>query len=101
MFEVCSRFGIGEGTVILYTKRVIQTIISKKKSFVKWPTSEERQRVHEGFESLGGLKNVIGAVDGTYIPMRNAPSKDPEVYFTRKKCYAIHYQGIVNDRGVY
>ena len=101
LFEVCSRFGIGEGTVILYTKRVIQAIISKKKKFVKWPTSEERQRVHEGFESLGGLKNVIGAVDETYIPMRNAPSKDPEVYFTRKKRYAIHCQGIVNDKGIF
>src|SRR6266498_5673934 len=31
LFEVCSRFEIGEGTVILYTKRVIQAIISKKK----------------------------------------------------------------------
>ncbi|GES95725.1 putative nuclease HARBI1 isoform X1 [Rhizophagus clarus] len=31
--------------------------------------------------------------------MRNAPSKDPEVYFTRKKRYAIHCQGIVNDKG--
>ncbi|EXX63376.1 hypothetical protein RirG_152920 [Rhizophagus irregularis DAOM 197198w] len=71
LFEVCSRFGIGEGT---------------------WPTSEERKKVNEGFENLGGLKNVIGAVDGTYIPMRNAPNKDPEVYFTRKKRYAIHCQ---------
>jgi DDE superfamily endonuclease len=50
---------------------------------------------------LGGLKNVIGAVDGTYIPMRNAPSKDPEVSFTRKKRYAIHCQGIVNDKGIF
>ncbi|CAB5195638.1 unnamed protein product [Rhizophagus irregularis] len=58
----------------------------------EWPTSEEHKKVNEGFENLGGLKNVIGAVDGTYIPMRNAPNKDPEVYFTRKKCYAIHCQ---------
>ncbi len=101
LFGVCSRFGIGEGTVILYTKRVIQAIIAQKKTFVKWPTSEERRTVHKGFEDLGGLKNVIGAVDGTHILMKNAPSKDPEVYFTRKKRYAIHCQGIVNDRGIF
>src|SRR5438045_3360472 len=29
LFEVCSRFRIGKGTVILYTKRVIQAIIAK------------------------------------------------------------------------
>lgn len=40
-------------------------------------------------------------MDGTYVPMRNAPSKDPEVYFTRKKRYAIHCQGIVNDSGIF
>ena len=101
IFEHCSRFGVGEGTIILYTKRVIQAIMAQKKLFVKWPTLEERKKVHEGFENLGGLKNVIGAVDGTYIPMKNAPSKDPEVYFTRKKRYAIHCQGIVNDRGIF
>jgi hypothetical protein len=101
LFEHCSRFGIGEGTVILYTKRVIQAIMAQKKFFVKWPILEERKKVHKGFENLGGLKNVIGAVDGTYIPMKNAPNKDPEVYFTRKKKYAIHCQGIVNDRGIF
>ena len=75
--------------------------MAQKKSFVKWPILEERKKVHEGFENLGGLKNVIGAIDGTYIPMKNAPSKDSEVYFTRKKRYAIHCQGIVNDRGIF
>jgi len=101
LFGVCSRFGIGEGTVILYTKRVIQAIMAQKTLLVKWPILEERKKVYEEFENLGGLKNVIGAVDGTYVPMKNAPSKDPEVYFTRKKRYAIHCQGIVNDRGIF
>ena len=75
--------------------------MAQKKTFVKWPTLEERKKVHKGFENLGGLKNVIGAIDGTHVIMKNAPSKDPEVYFTRKKHYAIHCQGIVNDRGIF
>ncbi|RIA80769.1 hypothetical protein C1645_838100 [Glomus cerebriforme] len=58
------------------------------------PTLEKHKKVHEKFENLGGLKNVIRAVDGTYIPMKNAPSKNLKVYFTQKKCYAIHCQGI-------
>jgi len=33
--------------------------------------------------------------------LKNAPSKDLEVYFTRKKHYAIHCQGIVNNRGIF
>ncbi|CAI2199582.1 10124_t:CDS:1, partial [Funneliformis geosporum] len=101
LFGVCSRFGLGEGTVILYTKRVIQAILTQKNTFLKWPTLEERRKVNKGFENLGGLKNVIGAIDGTHILMKNAPSKDSEVYFTRKKRYAIHCQGIVNYRGIF
>jgi hypothetical protein len=34
LFEVCSRFEIGEGTVILYTKRVIQAIMTKKRGLL-------------------------------------------------------------------
>ena len=45
--------------------------MAKKKSFVNGLLPKEHQKVHEGFENLGGLKSVIGAVDGTYIPMRN------------------------------
>src|SRR6185503_18828555 len=67
LFEHCSKFGIGEGTIILYTKRIIQAIMAQKKLFIKWLTLEKRKKVHDGFKNLGGLKNVIGAVDGTYI----------------------------------
>src|SRR5215216_352424 len=67
LFGVCSRFGLGEGTVILYTKRVIQAILTQKNTFLKWTTLEERRKVNKGFENLGGLKNVIGAIDGTHI----------------------------------
>src|ERR1043165_6248243 len=30
IFNICSKFGIGEGTVILYTKRIIKAIIAQK-----------------------------------------------------------------------
>ena len=75
--------------------------MAQKKLFVRWPILEDRKKVHEGFKNLGGFKNVIEAVDGIYISIKNAPTKDPEVYFIRKKCYAIHCQGIVNDRGIF
>ena len=75
LFEVCSRFGIGEGTVILYTKRIIQAIMAQKKTFVKWPTLKKYKKVYKGFEDLGGLKNVIGAVNRTHILIKNVDKK--------------------------
>jgi len=41
IFELCSRFGIVEGTVYLYSKRVIIAILSLKKVLVKWSTGED------------------------------------------------------------
>ncbi|CAB4424036.1 unnamed protein product [Rhizophagus irregularis] len=62
IFEICSRFGIAEGTVYLY---------------FKWPTGED----HEGFKNIGGMENVIGTIDGSHIGLANAPLKQPETYW--------------------
>jgi len=90
LFEVYSWFGIEEGIVILYTKQVIQAIMAQKKTFIMWLTLEKHKKVHDRFENLEELKNVIEAVDRTHILMKNTLNKDSEVYFTWKKCYAIH-----------
>jgi hypothetical protein len=66
IFNICSKFGIGEETVILYTKRIIKAIIAQKNLFVQWPKGEKRNHVHRGFQLIGGFENVIGAVDGTH-----------------------------------
>ena len=101
IFEICSRFGISEGTVILYINRIIKAIISKKSLFVQWPKGEQRKLVHEGFQSIGGFKNIIGAIDGTHLILNDKPSNTPESYFNRKKFYSIQCQGIVDYRGIF
>src|SRR2546429_1396855 len=46
IFSICSNYGIAEGTVILFCKRVMKAIISYKTSYVKWPTRQARKFVH-------------------------------------------------------
>jgi hypothetical protein len=101
IFGICSRFGISEGTVYLYCKRVMLAILSLKNSLVVWPTEESRKIIHSGFKNIGGFENVIGAIDGTHIILANAPLKQPEIYWNRKKKYSIQCQGIVNHHGVF
>src|SRR6266498_2002948 len=101
IFSICSRFGIAEGTVYLYCKRVMLAILSLKNSLVIWPTEEPRKIVHSGFKNIGGFENVIGAIDGTHIILGIAPLNQPEIYWNHKKKYSIQYQGIVNHRGVF
>src|SRR3954466_12207320 len=71
IFSICSRFGISEGTVYLYCKRVMLAILSLKNSLVIWPTEESRKIIHSGFKNIGGFENVIGAIDGTHIILAN------------------------------
>jgi hypothetical protein len=79
----------------------MKAIISHKTSYVKWPNSQIREFVHEGFKTIGGIEDIIGSIDGTHFILQNAPTKDKEVYFTRKKRYALHCQGIVDHRGIF
>ncbi|PKY14463.1 hypothetical protein RhiirB3_519639 [Rhizophagus irregularis] len=89
VFSVCSRYGIAEGTVLLFCKRIMKAIISLKKKYIKWPTEHAREFVHDGFKSIGGIEDIIGAVDGTHFILQNAPQKDKYLYFTRKKRYGF------------
>ncbi|CAG8655001.1 10550_t:CDS:2, partial [Rhizophagus irregularis] len=98
IFGLCSRFGIAKGTVYLYCKRVMIAIFSLKKTLVKWPTGEAKQNIHEGFKNIGEMEDVIGAIDGSHIVLANAPLKQPETYWNRKKKYSIQLQGIVDYR---
>jgi len=100
IFSICSNYGISEGTVILFCKRVMMAIISHKPFYIKWPIGQARKFVQEGFKAIGGIDDIIGSIDGTHFVLQNAPKKDKEVYFSRKKRYALHYQGIVNHRGI-
>jgi hypothetical protein len=102
VFSICSRYGIAEGTVLLYCKRIMKAIISHKSDYIKWPTNEQdREFVHDGFKSIGGIEDIIGTIDGTHFILQNAPKKEKYLYFTRKKRYALHCQGIVDHRGIF
>ncbi len=101
IFSICSRFGVSEGTVILYINHVIKAIKNKKSDFIQWPYGNNRIAVHKGFHAIGRFQNVIGAIDGTHFILGEAPSQDLTAYFTRKKRYAIQCQGIVDYRGIF
>jgi len=101
IFTISSLFGISEGTVILYTNRTIKAILEIKNNYIKWPIEQYRHEVLDGFQKIGGFPNVIGAIDGIHINLTNAPFKDPEVFFDRRKRYSIQCQAIVDYRGIF
>jgi len=81
--------GIGNGTVTLYCKRVVQAVLSLKNRFIKWPNGNKRKLIAQNFFDSFGIPNVVGVVDGTHIHFSQKPAIDGEVYWTRKCRY--HY----------
>lgn len=74
-----------------------QAILSLEHDYIRWPDENERANI----ELFMGdkLPKCIGYIDGSHIPLDEAPLDDPESYFTRKQRYAIHLQAVCdNDR---
>jgi hypothetical protein len=75
---------------------VIKALNTIASSVIKWPDSERRQIIETQFQKMGHMKGVVGAVDGTYCPIK-APTEKPEVYINRKCFYGITLQAITNS----
>lgn len=53
-------------------------------------------RITNAFRRFAGIDGVIGAVDGTFVPIK-APKENSEVFITRKKNYAMTLQCIAES----
>ena len=90
--ELSRKMGIGEGTVTLYTSRVIDVLFRYRDVAICWPDAAERRQISARMEAKYHMKGFVMIVDGTYFPMNSAPNVDPEVYFTRKSNYCQNAQ---------
>ena len=96
--KISRNLGISKGTVILYTTRVIEAILSIQNEFIKWPDRRRRKITSEYFEENHQLKGCVGIVDGTFINLCEKPQVDPETYWSRKQRYSMNVQIICNER---
>ncbi|XP_064478188.1 putative nuclease HARBI1 [Ornithodoros turicata] len=71
--SVGDRFGITRSSVFRRAKRVGTALISRARTFIKWPTQEEALQSMMRFEGKAGFPKVIGAIDGSYIPIKAPP----------------------------
>ncbi|KAI9918931.1 hypothetical protein PsorP6_011582 [Peronosclerospora sorghi] len=92
--------GVADGTVPLYTYRVISALVRLASEFVRWPQPEERREISRRVAQRPGIVGAVGIVDGTHINFAQRPAIDREVFFSRKHRYGFNAQMIVDDRGM-
>lgn len=100
-------FGIGEGTVILYTQRIIMALMSLWNDAVRWPLPEERTlmqarlRRDPGEHGWGIFQKCIGVLDGTLLPFKIQPAEPTvsiDFFSRRKQRYGLQATVVCDDQ---
>ncbi|POM80901.1 Hypothetical protein PHPALM_1203 [Phytophthora palmivora] len=89
-------WGIGKGTCVAYTTRVLEALNDLSSTFVVWPNKRKRRAMSRRMASQG-FKGCVGFIDGTTFPLSQKPAVDGECYFDRKSRYSINGQVVCDD----
>ncbi|GBC35406.2 protein ANTAGONIST OF LIKE HETEROCHROMATIN PROTEIN 1-like [Rhizophagus irregularis DAOM 181602=DAOM 197198] len=95
--EPGEKFGMGESTISYALRQFFDVIISKfLTEKIIFPTTESgTNRITNRFKRIREFSNIIGAIDGSHIPIK-APHLFPVDYFNRKGFYSIILQAVVD-----
>lgn len=108
--DIATKVGVREGTVCKICQRIalsVEEILFPL--VVGWPGIDAKRIISQNFarkDSCFKGKDIldigiVGLIDGTHFPFLNAPRYDHQSYYSRKKRYALHMQGVCDDRGVF
>ncbi|KAJ7636718.1 hypothetical protein FB45DRAFT_1024818 [Roridomyces roridus] len=94
--KVANWAGVGKGTVLLVTRRVLTAILRREfmENAVRMPTAAEKEKAKEWVEahSCKAWRNGWCLVDGTLVPLFDRPYWYGESYFDRKCNYSLNVQ---------
>ena len=68
---------------------IIEVLCEAEKKVIVWPAAETLPQISNEFQSLGGIPEVIGAVDGCHIHIK-APSETQADYVNRNRKHSIN-----------
>ena len=96
---IAALFGLGISTVcsiVLKTCSIIAEHLLPR--YVCMPSEDKLREIVGEFENLWGFPQVVGAIDGSHIPVLK-PKESPSDYYNRKGFYSILVQAVVDSRG--
>jgi hypothetical protein len=69
---------------------------------LSWPdlaSTEQWDLISDSFEEFHGIPNIVGAIDGTHIPLAIPPNDEWKGYINRKSWASIVFQCVVDGDG--
>lgn len=93
--ECADLHGVSQPTVSRIISTVVSALDARLKNIIFPSTNEDIICMKTKFFSLAKFPGVIGAVDGTLIPIL-APKEDEYAFVCRKGYHALNVQGVVD-----
>ncbi|KAK4882540.1 hypothetical protein RN001_005859 [Aquatica leii] len=91
---IADRFDITVTMAWEYLQKTVSALVSIASVVITWPlTNHKRQQIVEQFSKRQGVTCILGAIDGTHIPIV-APSAMPNSYVNRNKYHSIILQAV-------
>jgi hypothetical protein len=103
---VGSLYGVGESTVIKYTKAVVEALSNRNQLLgrhIIMPTGATLTKIIADFKATTGLDNMCGAIDGSHIKIHRKPRAAlvPDEYWCRHDFHSVLLQAICDDQKVF
>jgi hypothetical protein len=95
--EVGDVLGISISSASRIISDVCNTVCMNMNNSVLPSTNEELREAKDGFHIIANFPNVVGAIDGTLIPMQGMTSDDEPRFVCRKGFHAINVQAVVDS----
>ena len=95
---IADQFGVCEYKVFSIVKRLANIVCQEfLQKYIKWPVGEKVFNIVKGFKDLKNFPGVIGAIDGSHIPIKT-PTLCPENYINRKSFPSVILQAVCDSR---
>lgn len=86
--------GISKSSVSRCVDKFVNSLCRQKRRFIEFPSDEQQQRnTMMSFYDVAGFPGVLGAIDGTQIPITR-PVREDNVFVCRKGYPSINVQGV-------
>ena len=95
--EVSDVHGISISSASRIISDVCNAVCTNMNNNVFPSTNEELRKVKDGFHSIANFPNVVGAIDGTLIPIQGMAGEDEPSFICRKGFHAINVQAVVDS----
>ncbi|POW04675.1 hypothetical protein PSHT_11133 [Puccinia striiformis] len=96
-------FNIGKETADNASARFVTAVLAKFRikaiSFLHLNNTSQWAEIEGSFENKHGIPGIVGAIDGTHVPLRKPPNARWKSYINRKSWASIVFQCVVDGEG--